>query len=113
MGTNYYIKTFREEKNKCEHCGRADITPEEEIHIGKKSGGWKFIFNPRFKSWDEWKKFIWTWNLRIFDEYERNIPFDEFCEVVEKGQDGRVLGNPQSEFMDPKGYCISHHEEFF
>jgi hypothetical protein len=70
MGTNYYVHN-----NPCKHCGRS-----EEIHIGKDSHGWKFMFNYNegkfYKNFDELRD--WLGGKTIVDEYGREITFDNF-----------------------------------
>jgi hypothetical protein len=81
MGDNYYHR-FGE----CQHCNRYD-----QRHIGKASYGWEFSFqgfeddeNRRFLvSWAEWKTELQKGG-RIFDEYDREIPFDDFVRMVEE-----------------------------
>ena len=63
MGTNYY-------------CG--------DLHIGKSSYGWEFTFQAHPKhdimcknDWDMYLK-----DKRIIDEYDRELTFEEFQDVV-------------------------------
>jgi hypothetical protein len=55
MGTNYYLT---EERNRCEHCGRADVI--NRWHIGKSSGGWAFKLrihpSDGIKNLEDWVK---------------------------------------------------------
>lgn len=121
MGTNFYVKL--PEKNKCDHCGRVDAA--EEIHIGKFSMGWKFGFNPRFNSFGEWMEFLRGHANKIYDEYGKQMPFDEFLEMVVRAQDGIWIydeRNPNEsekrriteryESLDPAGYRIINAKEF-
>lgn len=84
MGTNYYHRT-----NICPHCDRYD-----EHHIGKSSGGWTFGFhgereedselNPLggvVSSFSDWKTRLREG--KIFDEYEEEISFEKFLQLVE------------------------------
>lgn len=121
MGTNYYVKL--PPRNKCNHCQREDQA--EEIHIGKNSGGWKFGFNPKFRSWREWYKFLVKPEnvFSIYDEYGRKVPIVDFVEMVEAAQDGIWINDPrytergrwdtpESESLDPEGYRIINSESF-
>lgn len=108
MGTNFYAHT-----NVCPHCGR----PEEAIHIGKSSMGWKFVFHmPRIQSEEppyhtehRWKSIEdfknWLREQTIVDEYGRKEEsFDLFWAYVEDKQDGLMPGDG-SEYggNDPHG----------
>ena len=80
MGTNYYQRT-----DICKECNRF-----KEKHIGKNSMGWQFSFqgytsyddNPKIKSFEDWKRELQA-DGKIFDEYGRELTFEEFVELVE------------------------------
>jgi len=84
MGTNYYQRT-----DICDHCNRF-----KEKHIGKSSMGWQFSFRgyngmedqPTIRSFEDWKKQLQS-DGEIFDEYGREIPFEEFVAMVEEKKD--------------------------
>src|SRR2546430_2680384 len=80
MGTNYYARL-----NICPTCKR----PEEEIHLGKSSMGWKFMFQYNggqyYKSVPEMKK--WLKDKLIFNEYDEQLPNRDFWEMVATKQD--------------------------
>lgn len=40
MGTNYYLRG--DQPSACKCCGHTP--PREEVHVGKSSWGWKFLF---------------------------------------------------------------------
>jgi len=63
MGTNYY---YKEDINTCKCCGR----PEEikEIHIGKSSCGWNFLFDCYLKTYKEWVEFVKKHDGHLYDE---------------------------------------------
>lgn len=87
MGTNYYLKLYRGDK--CEHCGRSDEL--DEIHIGKSSAGWKFLFDPNygeFPTFLAWQKMLETHPNDIYDEYGRNISLFEFYKKINDKKDG-------------------------
>lgn len=79
MGTNYYVRL-----NICPTCKR----PEEEIHLGKSSAGWKFHLRANdyqyYKSWDEMKN--WLKDKSIFNEYGEEKTCDYFIKLVESKQ---------------------------
>lgn len=82
MGTNYYAHV-----NPCSECGK----PEEKLHLGKSSGGWKFCFRDRDEYSDitEFQTFIRLDYVKLVDEYGREISPDDFMEKVEGKQDER------------------------
>lgn len=79
MGTNYYWR-----HKCCDKCGRY-----EELHIGKKSAGWKFSFRghrdhqPPIVSWEDWRRTIVENAGQVFNEYDEMVPFNEFVAVVD------------------------------
>lgn len=81
MGTNYYVKA----KAPCSCCGRG----YEDLHIGKASGGWQFLFAPYpelgLTSWKAWRKFLAN-EAEIKNEYDQDISFSEFVFQVEQKQ---------------------------
>lgn len=110
MGTNYYV----ESDEPCEECFG---TGKRRIHIGKSSGGWKFLFNPFRKSFAEWCAYLQT-HTKIWDEYGRPQDKDEFIKFVAKKQETdsvhwRPGERPEfHETIDSDGYRISKHEYF-
>lgn len=88
MSTNYYAVRTRP-------------TIEEPIHIGKSSGGWKFLFeahNDRYNTppvvWNTYKQvMLWLHNhvevskeYVILDEYDDIVSLDEFKAIVNRKQ---------------------------
>ena len=75
MGTNYYMQ-----RNGCPHCGRG----EEELHIGKSSGGWAFSLNTHpgdgIETIDDWRA-AWRGGS-IRDEYGQSITPEEMERIV-------------------------------
>lgn len=78
MSTNYYLRT-----NICPCCNRFD-----QVHLGKKSGGWSFSFNGvPFKSlFDVWGAIIAP-QAQIIDEYGKPLTPDQFRTMVEESAD--------------------------
>ncbi|MDD3813232.1 MAG: hypothetical protein PHZ02_01190 [Desulfocapsaceae bacterium] len=70
MSTNYYLRT-----KICDCCHRYD-----EIHIGKSSVGWKFLFHvtKTLRSADDWFKEIETSGGLIFSDCATPITLEEF-----------------------------------
>lgn len=102
MGTNFYVVQSLTDKEKEEMKSLIDNDLFDEakrmipksIHIGKRSGGWKFIFNHNdwkyYKDMDELKEFIRV--NKFVDEYGQEINRIDFWEDVERRQsDGDML----------------------
>ena len=121
MGTNYYHRT-----EICECCGRYN-----ERHIGKSSAGWQFSFRgykgseqqPNITSWEEWKKELQT-HGKIFNEYGKEVSFEEFVNMVEGKQSIDTNKNhydyckdhgwlAQTDWKDPEGYSFGSSEFSF
>lgn len=110
MGTNVYVKfkpTPKELLDKIDLYNKTKYTKflydfldkfnnfneENTIHIGKRSGGWKFLFNH-----NNWKYYDWTRESineflkscdRIYDEYDENLTVEEFWrDFVDSNSDG-------------------------
>lgn len=103
MGTNYYaIPQFtREDKqelleqiNKQNWDKARELIPKD-IHIGKSSCGWEFCFNHNNwqyfdKTLESFKEFLRKHTIR--DEYNRDVSYDEFWEVVHNRGDNPING---------------------
>lgn len=99
MGTNYYAipkvsecdkKEIIEEINKGRWDNVRRMMPKV-VHLGKSSGGWKFMFNHNNwnyfeKSFESMKYFID--NSEIEDEYGNKITPEDFWKLVEFKKDG-------------------------
>lgn len=99
MGTNYYAQL--EEVCKC--CGRGD----EDLHIGKQSAGWQFIFadypERGLDTAEAWFSFLE--GRSILNEYNKPIAPDEFIQMVKHNQGKRHSSSFNR--LDPKGYTFS------
>lgn len=86
MGTNYYVKTVK--KGPCPTCGYEPT--HEPLHIGKSSGGWKFLFAPYpelgLTSWASWKAYLV--GKAIEDEYGQGHSLEALEELILAKQDG-------------------------
>lgn len=122
MGTNYYAKI-----KPCDHCG----VSKEELHIGKSSGGWKFLFAPypehNLTTWKAWLRYLLSKDVTIRDEYGQDIHIDDFYDLVEANQRPENLdagnaseaqwGSPMNgrdryETKDDAGYRFARDPEF-
>lgn len=86
MGTNYYVHTPPCEKA-CEHCSAS-----EQLHLGKSSGGWRFLFQadedwPREDAHKLWMERAKSGEIR--DEYGDTVTLDELLALVAAKQGGR------------------------
>lgn len=89
MGTNFYLRKRLSEYDKeigiqylndDDYDLLRDLIPED-IHIGKRSAGWKFLFNANnFKYFQPNKESLIKWlkSGQIIDEYDRKFTFEEF-----------------------------------
>jgi len=102
MGTNYYVK-HKERK-----------VQQPDLHIGKSSFGWEFNFEgheeneyyetPRLMSKKEWFEYLETKKDEIFDEYNCNIPYQEFIDLVNSKSPG-CIHKPTGEPL------LNHYDE--
>lgn len=118
MGTNYYITADKP----CEKCGRGG----EELHIGKSSAGWKFLFAPYpergLTNWRAWKQFLLDTTVGIEapirDEYGKEWKLAEFIGLVEikqmrDGKSGEAATlSARYRTFDPDGYIFSTSADF-
>ncbi len=76
MGTNFYVRI-----NPCKTCGES----KEVIHIGKSSMGWTFTFHAtdEITSYKQWLEVLSNKDVKIFDEYDREVSLKSFKELVE------------------------------
>lgn len=90
MGTNYYTKILVQ----CPNCNEF-IEGEQEIHIGKSSGGWTFIFELgnkvnskcRVNNTKDYLKFLKLYCGRLYDEYNREIDLEDLRELIYSKKD--------------------------
>jgi hypothetical protein len=73
--------------------------------------GWKFSFqgyagiedNPKIQSFEDWKRELQA-DGKIFDEYGREMPFDEFVKFVEEKE---KQPNNHFDWCHKEGYDMS------
>ena len=99
MGTNYYMKRIPTEDDiqKITELTKQRMFDELQeyvnemnanIHIGKRSGGWKFLFNHQDgKYFDpQYQESLKAWlnepHYRIVDEYGEEFTFEEFWQMT-------------------------------
>ena len=109
MGTNYYT------------VPKKPTLYPHNLHIGKSSGGWKFLFqgyqdyelepfrHVNINSVEDWKKYLKENDVCIFNEYNEEIFYDEFFDMVEEKQSNN---NPDnfSDCANINGYRFSYRD---
>lgn len=117
MGTNFYLyrKLTKRQKtdlyNKAiiddDYDGASEILEEvKPIHIGKRSAGWKFLWNAnRFQYFDPDRKSIMKFlkSGTIKDEYGESFTYDQFMK-------DEIAWHLKSGY-DAESYEMSHIEE--
>ena len=121
MGTNYYAHI-----NECEHCGR-----HETRHICKSLVSFNGHvdwddedddYAVMLPSWRDWKAYLRSYRVRIFDEYGSEYPVEAFIRKVEATNPdararqyrwvlthdaGRVdVVEPGGTWLDPDGFSF-------
>ncbi len=96
MGTNYYLQV-----NYCEHCKRYD-----EVHLGKCSKGWKFLFRKSENIKNIADAVYLTSKYLIIDEYGRNISSKDFWDMVHKKQNEKSHDEEVIDGFDFLGCCF-------
>ena len=95
MGVNYYLKIKEEVIDR--DLGdlkviKKDIIDKCSYHIGKCSGGWRFMFQEQFlegkkiNSFGKWKDIIENDVFEIRNEYDEIVDKKEFFKMVEDRQ---------------------------
>ena len=107
MGTNYY--TVGEAKT----CGESGAVKDvvEALHVGKSSGGWRFLFRGHTDEGLLTAKAWWAYleTRKIVDEYGSSVNFDELKRLVaakqfEKMPDEKYMSNGYLSFTDSDGF---------
>lgn len=97
MGTNYYAKI-----DICPACER----PQQIIHLGKSSYGWKFMFAYNggiyYKNVKEMKKFLV--GKLIESEYGDKVSPAKFWKMIEEKQKAEGQNIKEGGFMQIEGY---------
>ena len=100
MGTNYYAQI-----KVCPKCKR----PEKELHIGKSSGGWMFLFRVNHEEYQtvaQLKK--WLAKKVIRDEYGHKVSHKVFWRMVEGKQ--KLLKHGEYGEINIDGYYFYDQE---
>lgn len=96
MGTNYYLHT-----DFCPCCGK----PREEVHLGKTSYGWKFLFHKTKQVYD-YKSFCnFIKQGIIYDEYGDKHSSLDMLDLVDSFQNDKE--HPDCEHIDGYDFLAS------
>lgn len=131
MSTNYYMMTTNKDLVEKHFPNEYTVTDSPyfgyEIHIGKRSCGWKPLFQEHKNAYSSVKEMLGFFlinknDIRIFDEYERELDINELEEELiawEEKQEKRMIhydgvpGLIQSPIdhvemvkREPNRYCI-------
>lgn len=134
IGTNFYATLIPTEKQieelqtlliKRQINALKDMLDQttKTYHIGKRSGGWQFLFCPHIKSrqgfWDTnhvvspWedtldsiKEFLSRENVIIEDEYGKKYTSDQFWEEI-----NQCLYNNPEYYINGNQYYVKHPQE--
>lgn len=122
MGTNYYAK-LNIEKSIVDALYVSPIArlclENFNIHIGKLSGGYKFLFQEqkvydcishsgnliKLNSYQRWKRFLEEEGIAIYDEYNKVIDKACFFSLVQHRQDDKYI-RPKCHYVDSSAYCF-------
>lgn len=107
MGTNYYINA----EPPCEKCGHGG----EDLHIGKSSAGWQFLFAPYpergLTSFVAWLEYIAASGAPIRDEYGATCDLGNFIKMVVSKQRTQKIDSA-TDRLDEHGYRFARTAEF-
>lgn len=99
------FKTIPIEKSQSSLSPWGKFTEDIKIHLGKKSMGWKFLWNFNNKKFYKDKETLLNFigSGRVIDEYGEEINFEEFKEIAfDWGKDG----------LDAKTYRMKHPRQY-
>lgn len=117
MSTNFYLR--KPIGNVCKHCGNAN--EYEELHIGKYSHGWRFLFDHNevdsLRSFKGWQKLLEKHPDKIYDEYGKNRSLYELYRFISKRESGAALKDfephaDKCEYLDEDEYRFSKNTGF-
>ena len=106
MGTNYYAIPSLEKVVETTESGEVTLKfnnieemycflehYKNNIHIGKRSGGWKFLFQDQpgcFSTYEEFVKWlninVKTNKYTIKNEYEEEVPMEQMLDIINMAQ---------------------------
>ena len=130
MGTNYYLRARNKvlELDVCECCGKGTevmLVMPDDIHIGKRSHGWKFVFHgykwfdatkyglntsTTLDSYEQWLRFlVVSQNVFIIvDEYGAVLDLSEMLSITLHDFNGKTSQLPST--VDQLGFNFIYSE---
>jgi hypothetical protein len=132
MGTNYYLRKHNVASPPCPTCGhQPNDDTEDELHIGKSSGGWNFALRiypkidgtqpyclapfgvTEIAELDDWRPLFER--FRIFDEYDHEVTTAEMISTITERSChrpliSRVTGRPDDTFRGKGTYDLCNFE---
>ena len=117
MGTNYYLKLKNEIFDNCNPTLKL-LQPEIQglfsYHIGKSSGGVRFLFQGgqeikgvKIDSFEKWKEAIEDEDFIIYNEYDEQIDKIDFFNLVKRKQQEP---RPTSDMLSTYHYMVGEYE---
>ena len=133
MGTNYYWRPLvtEEEREKILEKVKNSKTIQEikyfiyydlsngeksEIHIGKSSHGWQFLFNLGIRNYTHGQSLKkedidkWFRSGVIFDEYGDEISVDDFWALVDYKKDDMDYDEYDKKYPEEAHYCRGYDQ---
>lgn len=126
MGTNYYLrpKVSSEIKTKIKELVDLDkfedikdiLDNYQDIHIGKQSAGWKFLWDVHYFDYYEPSKeaiIEWLKSGIIYDEYGDQYTLEEFFKDIKLDGEfnGRkLLDAEEYHKIDPRAYAFRNYD---
>lgn len=133
MGTNYYWRPLvtEEEREKILEKVKNSKTIQEikdfiyydllnerksEIHIGKSSHGWQFLFNLGIRNYTHGQSLKkedidkWFRSGVIFDEYGDEISVDDFWALVDYKKDDMDYNEYDKKYPEESYYCRGYDQ---
>ena len=92
MGTNYYVHSHGKTRD-----------PEKDLHVGKQSAGWRFLFAREFliPDWEEVKAKIIRCDGQIYDEYGSEVSANDLLiKIMERSLDREYDGDIRFKWAD-------------
>lgn len=83
-------------------CELKNIRGDYEIHIGKMTGGYRFVFSDYKKSYNEWISYIKQSDGKIYDEYNNLISAKDLLEIISLSEANRVQAVGKFYYKDDK-----------
>lgn len=83
-------------------CEIKNIRGDYEIHVGKMSGGYRFVFSDYKKSYNEWISYIKQSDGKIYDEYNNLISAKDLLGIISLSEANRVQAVGKFYYKDDK-----------